>query len=78
MASLSACQGCSPAEELHTSWGESSFCAHRVGSVCDDSMWYMCTWNVRTLLSSERDTIRGEQLKIGYTLYICIFGTYDH
>ena len=48
MASLSACQSYSPAEDLHTSQGEPFFCARqseifRYGS-------YMCTWNVRTLL----------------------------
>ena len=48
MASLSSCQGCSsPAEALHTSQGEPSFCAHRAGSNQENSAWYMGTWNVR-------------------------------
>ena len=50
MASLRACQSCSPAEDLHTSQGEPSFCAYRAGSKQDFSIWNMCTWNVRTLL----------------------------
>ena len=29
MASLSVYQSCSPAEDLHTSQGEPSFCAHK-------------------------------------------------
>ena len=51
--SLSACQDCSPAEALHTSQGARSFRAHRASSNQDDSVWYMCTWNVRTLLDVE-------------------------
>ena len=50
VVSLSACQSCSPADDLHTSQGKPSFCAHRAGSKRDFSMWYMCTWNVKTLL----------------------------
>ena len=58
MAALSACQSCSPAEDLHTSQGEPSFCAHRAGSKRDFSM---CTWNVRTLLDVDRPVETAKQ-----------------
>ena len=44
MASLSSCQGCSPAEGLDRSQGESS---HRASRMRDVAVWYMATWNVR-------------------------------
>ena len=57
MASLSSCQGCSsPAEALHTSQGELSFCAHRAGSNQENSAWYIGTWNVRMLLDVDGST----------------------
>ena len=53
MASLSSCQGCSPAEGLHPSQGESSVSAHRASQMRDVAVWYMATWNVRTLLDMD-------------------------
>ena len=53
MASLSSCQDCSPAEALHTSQGEPTFCAHRASRLRGFSVWYMASWNVRTLLDME-------------------------
>ena len=50
MASLSSCQGCSPAEGLHPSQGESSVSASQMRDV---TVWYMATWNVRTLLDMD-------------------------
>ena len=47
--SLNSCQGWSTAEALHTSQGEPSVGAHTV-SLRRFSVWYMATWNVRTLL----------------------------
>ena len=53
MASLSSCQDCSPAEALHTSQGEPTFCAHRASRLRGFSVWYVASWNVRTLLDME-------------------------
>ena len=53
MASLGSCQGCSPAEDLQTSQGESSNVAHRTRQKRGSCVWYMATWNVRTLLDME-------------------------
>ena len=53
MASLSSCQDCSPVEALHTSQDEPTFCAHRASRLCGFSVWYVASWNVRTLLDME-------------------------
>ena len=43
-------QACSPAEALHPSQGRSSNCAHRT---CNTCVWFIASWNVRTLLDVE-------------------------
>ena len=53
IAPLGFCQGCSPAEDLHTSQGEPSFGAHRAGQKHNSFVWYLASWNVRTLLDVE-------------------------
>ena len=50
MASLGTYQACSPAEALHPSQGRSSNCAHRT---CNTCVWFIASWNVRTLLDVE-------------------------
>ena len=51
IVSLISCQGCTPAAVLYPSQGRSSSCAHRAGLL--NSVWYMASWNVRTLLDME-------------------------
>ena len=53
MASLRSGQGCSPAEDLQTSQGETSTNARRTSRTRDSSVWHMVTWNVRTLVDTE-------------------------
>ena len=50
MASLSACQARTPAEDLQSSQGESSYFAHRASRMRGSSVWVLASWNVRTLL----------------------------
>ena len=50
MAPLGSGQDCSPAEALHTSQGEPSSRARKAGSKHGFSVWFMASWNVRTLL----------------------------
>ena len=50
MASLTSCQGCSPAEDLHPSLEERSQCAHRASHLRRSGTWFLASWNVRTLL----------------------------
>ena len=50
MASLSACQARTPAEDLQSSQGESSHFAHRASKMRGSSVWVLASWNVRTLL----------------------------
>ena len=53
MASLRSGQGCSPAEALQTSQGETSNNARRTSWIHGSSVWHMVTWNVRTLVDIE-------------------------
>ena len=53
MAPLKSYQECSPAEALHTSQGGRSFGAHRTGQVHNSDVWFLASWNVRTLLDVE-------------------------
>ena len=50
MASLRSDQGCSPAEALQTSQGETSTNALRTSRFRRSNVWHMVTWNVRTLV----------------------------
>ena len=50
MASLSACQAHTPAEDLQFSQGVSSYFAHRANKMRGSSVWVLASWNVRTLL----------------------------
>ena len=52
MAPLNACRNCPPVEDLHTSRGIPS-CAHRARQSRMSSVWYLESWNVRTLLDAE-------------------------
>lgn len=52
MASLNACRNCSPAEDLHTSQ-DIPPCAHRARQSRRSFVWYLASWNVRTLLDAE-------------------------
>ena len=51
MVSLISCQGCASAEALHPSQSSPSSCAHRTGHL--NFVWYLASWNVRTLLDVE-------------------------
>ena len=53
MEPLGSCQDCSPAEVLHHSQGEPSTGAHRASQLLRFSLWYVASWNVRTLLDVE-------------------------
>ena len=46
-------QGCSPAEVLHPSQGETSSSALRASQKHHLAIWYFASWNVRTLLDVE-------------------------
>ena len=50
MASLDACQKCSPAEALHTSQDQRPFHARRAKRMQTTSVWFLASRNVRTLL----------------------------
>ena len=52
MAPLNACRVCSPTEDLHTSWEEPSI-AHRTKQKSKSSLWYLASWNVRSLIDKE-------------------------
>ena len=52
MAPLNACRICSPTEDLHTSWEEPSI-AHRTKQKSKSSLWYLASWNVRSLIDKE-------------------------
>ena len=53
MVPFSSCQDCSPAEDLHPSQGEPPHSAHRVSRTHRLSVWYLASWNIRTLLDVE-------------------------
>ena len=50
MASLRFGQGCSTAEALHPSQGEISTDARRTSPTCGSCVWYMASWNMKTLV----------------------------
>ena len=50
MAPLTSCQECSPAEDLHPSQEERSKGAHRASRARKSDVWFLASWNVRTLL----------------------------
>ena len=50
MASLSACQARTPAEDLQSSQGESSYFAHGASRMRGSSVWVLASWNVQPLL----------------------------
>lgn len=53
MASLGSCHGRSPAEVLQTFQGETSKDARSTSRMCGFCVWYMVSWNVRTLVDIE-------------------------
>ena len=61
MAPLGSSQDCSPAEALHPSQGEPSLGALRASQMRGFSLWYVASWNVRTLVDVEGsiETARG-------------------
>ena len=53
MAPFGSSQDCSAAEVLHPSQGKPSIGAHRASRMCGSSVWYVASWNVRTLVDVE-------------------------
>ena len=50
MAPLMSCQECSPAEDLHPSQDERSQGALRTSQARRSGVWFLASWNVRTML----------------------------